>query len=110
MYIRDSGPGQGERSYFTVLLYLNDEYRGGTTEFVTLNGGRVPLIPQTGMVLVFEHDMPHEGLELLEGTKYVMRTDVMYSGAIESPVHACGDCGGYCPADQLVDINLGTGP
>jgi hypothetical protein len=30
------------------------------------------------MVLVFEHQLLHEGSELIKGRKYTVRTDVMY--------------------------------
>lgn len=30
------------------------------------------------MALLFEHRVLHQGAPLLEGVKYVMRTDVMY--------------------------------
>ena len=33
----------------------------------------------SGMVLVFDHTIMHEGSELKKGRKYSMRTDVMYS-------------------------------
>ena len=33
----------------------------------------------SGMVLVFDHAIMHEGSELKKGRKYSMRTDVMYS-------------------------------
>ena len=35
--------------------------------------------PVTGMALVFAHHQLHEGCVVEKGTKYVMRTDVMYS-------------------------------
>jgi len=35
-------------------------------------------VPHTGMVLVFEHDILHEGSKLVEGRKYTVRTDVVY--------------------------------
>jgi hypothetical protein len=38
----------------------------------------VPCVPRTGMVLVFEHELLHEGSELRKGRKYTVRTDVMY--------------------------------
>ena len=35
--------------------------------------------PKQGSVLVFQHDIFHEGSKLLDGTKYLIRADVMYS-------------------------------
>lgn len=56
-----------------MLLYLNGDYEGGETEF------REDLIkPEAGMALVFPHLMMHQGAPLEAGSKYVLRTDVMY--------------------------------
>ena len=35
-------------------------------------------ISQTGMGLLFQHPIIHEGAEVTRGTKYVIRTDLMY--------------------------------
>lgn len=76
MYIRDNG----ERSYITVQLYLNEGFKGGSTTFMDFNlKHRKEVVPKTGMVLVFDHEIMHEGSELIKGRKYSMRTDVMYS-------------------------------
>lgn len=64
----------GERSRLTVLVYLNDDYDGGQTEFD--EGGGVP--PTTGGVLLFAHPLRHCGAPVTRGRKYVLRTDVMY--------------------------------
>ncbi|MEY4531881.1 MAG: hypothetical protein RLZZ156_2602 [Deinococcota bacterium] len=76
---------QGEESRFTVLIYLNQECLGGETIFsdADRSGSRVKFIntsvqPETGMVLVFNQELWHEGAEVLSGTKYVLRTDVLY--------------------------------
>lgn len=55
------------------MIYLNDTYKGGATRFETL-----VLQGQTGMALIFEHGLIHEGGEVLQGFKYVLRSDVMY--------------------------------
>jgi prolyl 4-hydroxylase len=61
-----------EASYFTFLLYLNEGYKGGETAFDDL-----VITPTTGLALIFFHELLHEGCEILEGTKYVLRSDVM---------------------------------
>src|SRR5262249_2229028 len=67
----------GERSPFTLMVYLNEGFRGGTTNFFL---SRVPLVvqPRTGLALVFAHRQLHEGMPVEAGRKYVLRTDVMY--------------------------------
>jgi prolyl 4-hydroxylase len=62
-----------EESMLTFMMFLNEEFEGGLTEFKT------ELVkPTTGMALVFPHRVTHQGAELLSGVKYVLRTDVMY--------------------------------
>ena len=63
-----------------MQLYLNEGYQGGETNFIHRfePGKKVPCKPKTGMVLIFQHDLLHEGSELLKGRKYTLRTDVMY--------------------------------
>jgi predicted 2-oxoglutarate/Fe(II)-dependent dioxygenase YbiX len=70
-YVRN----ERERSEITVLLYLSDGFLGGDTLFNDLN---VRVTPKTGMALLFEHPVLHEGCAVLAGTKYVLRSDVMY--------------------------------
>ncbi len=68
-YIRN----EKEASFYTFLIYLNDNFKGGETDFQNIS-----LTPKQGMGLVFLHQLPHAGNEIREGIKYVLRTDVMY--------------------------------
>jgi hypothetical protein len=45
---------------------------------VFLEGGRKEVRPEAGMVLIFQHNILHEGQRLASGKKYIMRSDVMY--------------------------------
>lgn len=63
----------GELSLLTFMVYLNDAYKGGATRFDSLS-----VEGRTGMALVFEHGLIHEGGEVSKGLKYVLRSDVMY--------------------------------
>jgi len=67
----------GERSHFTFMVYLNDGFKGGATAF---HQSRPSLLitPERGMALVFYHRQLHEGMPVVQGRKYVLRTDVMY--------------------------------
>jgi hypothetical protein len=38
------------------------------------------------MVLVFEHELLHEGSQLKKGRKYTVRTDVMYRPSFPEPL------------------------
>jgi predicted 2-oxoglutarate/Fe(II)-dependent dioxygenase YbiX len=70
----------GEQSHFTFLVYLNDGFEGGATAF---HEGRPSLLvtPERGKALVFYHRQVHEGMPVVRGRKYVLRTDVMYRRA-----------------------------
>ena len=64
----------GLSSKLTALVYLNDGYEGGETNFRDAT-----VVPETGMLLLFEHPNWHEGAALTSGVKYVLRSDVMYA-------------------------------
>ncbi len=68
-FIRDDS----EASYYTFMVYLNEEYERGETSF------RDTIIKgEKGMALIFLHSLEHEGVEVLNGVKYVLRSDIMY--------------------------------
>lgn len=63
-----------ERSLLTLIVYLNDDFEGGETGFMV----GMEVKPKKGRALIFEHKIRHEGKALTAGTKYVLRTDIMY--------------------------------
>ncbi len=77
------------QTHFTVHLYLNDskaeagesaDLVGGATSFLSANEERkVDVNPKAGRVLIFQHRrLYHSGDDVLLGTKYTVRTDIMY--------------------------------
>lgn len=85
-YVRPAGDprGEGDESLFTLMLYLNAPARGGATNFLpTGSGSKKPkacsVQPHAGLALVFDHKLWHEGAMLVEGVKYAIRTDIMFS-------------------------------
>jgi prolyl 4-hydroxylase len=64
-----------ERSQLTFMVYLNGGFEGGNTEFLDFD---TRAVPQAGRALLFQHQVLHEGCEVTSGTKYVLRSDVMY--------------------------------
>ncbi|KAL3773437.1 hypothetical protein ACHAW5_006921 [Stephanodiscus triporus] len=88
-YVRgpDCGLRAGETSYITVQLYLNDSrtrpgFKGGATQFLSgeRHGKRhYNVKPKQGSVLIFDHDLVHEGSIVTEGIKYSVRTDIMFA-------------------------------
>ena len=65
----------GERSWVTMIIYLNDDFDGGATQFID---PFQMVYPETGSMLLFKHRQLHQGDPVTKGTKYVMRTDIMY--------------------------------
>lgn len=63
----------GSKSRFTFMLYLNEGFKGGETKFK-----KIVIKPSKGTVLVFRHDLLHQGAPVRRGRKYVLRSDVMY--------------------------------
>jgi prolyl 4-hydroxylase len=68
----------GEESLFTFMIYLNAGTVGGATTFENAS-----VTPQAGLALVFDHYLLHEGTPVVEGHKYVLRSDVMYGPSPE---------------------------
>ncbi|KYQ91724.1 hypothetical protein DLAC_07506 [Tieghemostelium lacteum] len=75
-----------KRSIYTIQIYLNDDYEGGKTNFYKLEN---PLdtekhqlvesvTPRTGSAVIFNHDTLHEGAEVTNGVKYIVRVDMMF--------------------------------
>lgn len=76
MYLRENG----DRSYITLQVYLNEGFQGGSTTFLSSdNRERIEVVPKTGSALIFEHHILHEGSLLTAGRKYAVRTDIMYA-------------------------------
>lgn len=78
-------PDESEVSFLTVHLYLrgSSDLQGGATRFFGEDEpGHVntyDVDPSPGACLIFQHhDLVHSGEDVLQGTKYTMRTDVMY--------------------------------
>jgi prolyl 4-hydroxylase len=65
----------GEMSRVTFMLYLNDDFAGGTTDFLELDRR---IEPRSGTALFFQHGLLHEGCTVTDGVKYVLRSDLMY--------------------------------
>jgi predicted 2-oxoglutarate/Fe(II)-dependent dioxygenase YbiX len=66
----------GLTSRLTLLVYLNDQFVGGETDFRDF-----VVNPTQGDALFFIHDTWHEGRAVVSGTKYVLRSDVLYGDA-----------------------------
>ena len=88
----NSRPDGSASSWMTVMVYLDDgekDFDGGRTLFLRESTGwgflgdtlkiEHAIIPKSGRVLVFDHDMYHAGEDVAGGTKHCIRMDVMYA-------------------------------
>lgn len=84
---RESGPLKGQRTYITLLLYLNEGYEGCETTFYSRLAyvsdksappAALPIPPAVGMVLLHDHNIAHAANPLVAGRKYVLRSDILY--------------------------------
>lgn len=78
-------PDESEVSFMTAHLYLrgSSDLQGGATRFFGEDQpGHVNTFdvdPSPGACLIFQHhDLVHSGEEVVKGTKFTMRTDIMY--------------------------------
>ncbi|MBS1659641.1 MAG: 2OG-Fe(II) oxygenase [Bacteroidetes bacterium] len=71
------------QSKLTFMIYLNgaEEFKGGRTLFFkTKETDEVwaAYVPKQGDLIVFDHNVWHEGEVLSEGEKFVLRSDILY--------------------------------
>ena len=81
-------PNGTQKSRLSFLLYLNADYEGGETVFDEASAATdaenadvpptVVIKPQTGQGLLFVHERKHEGAQVTQGRKYLLRTDVLF--------------------------------
>lgn len=87
--------GPGSRSLKTLMIYLNGDFQGGATNFInsdhelTWDEGKRRYValesaiylrvqPEPGMAIIFDHVILHEGAQVIDGKKYIMRSDAVY--------------------------------
>jgi len=80
------GPRKDFRSFYTVNIYINDDFTGGSTRFYQhghLDKHCEAIKPVSGMALIFRQPPKeshyHDGEIVKSGIKYLLRTDVMYT-------------------------------
>lgn len=101
------------RSALTFMIYLNDavEFSGGDTRFfASRTAAEVThrVTPAGGTLIIFDHDLWHEGAVVTAGVKYILRSDLLYE--YPAPDQPSDDHRGYIWAVQpLADGTLATG-
>jgi WD40 repeat protein len=78
-----------EQSKLTFMVYLNSatEFEGGRTLFYKSKENEeiwAEYIPKKGDLIVFDHNVWHEGEVLKSGEKYILRSDIIYSKQIST--------------------------
>jgi len=66
-----------ERSLLTFMVFLNEDFTGGETHFLSLEQ---TVLPHTGLGVLYQHRHWHEVRAVATGRKYVVRSDIMYRG------------------------------
>ncbi|KAK3377922.1 hypothetical protein B0H63DRAFT_478367 [Podospora didyma] len=103
--------GRTIESLFTAHLYLNDskavagdaaELVGGATSFLSTDEKRkMDIDPKAGRVLIFQHrKLLHSGDDVIKGTKYTVRTDIMYEMLPEEEQKEVGNEDGEAASAQ----------
>jgi len=69
-------PAPDQITLHTVLVYFNDDFEGGETEF--MEQLEEVVAPKPGLVAIFQHKVRHAGRVVTSGCKYAMRADVIY--------------------------------
>ena len=71
---------EGSVSLITVQIYLNEDFSGGETPFYNDSDGKkiYSHVPKRGDIILFEQTFEHAGAEVEVGTKYSLRTELMY--------------------------------
>ena len=70
-YIRN----EKEKSFYTFMIYLNDDFEGGETEFENL----FTVAPKKGTALVFSPPFKTRRKNTDQWLEICLRTDIMYS-------------------------------
>ena len=64
------------------MVYLNEDYDGGRTRFFHYDNTEyksfLNLKAKMGMCLIFNQNIVHDGEQVENGCKYMMRTDMIY--------------------------------
>ena len=81
------------QSKLTFMVYLNghEEFMGGRTLFFySKNDDELmeTFLPDEGDLIIFDHNIWHSGEEVLEGEKYILRSDILYENVAKTSVSA----------------------
>ena len=69
---------KNEISLITVLIYPNNDYEGGNTKFLFDDKNEISITPKIGLICLMDQNILHEVPNIINGVKYVIRTELMY--------------------------------
>eukprot|EP01119_Soliformovum_irregulare_P018518 TRINITY_DN5698_c0_g1_i7.p1 TRINITY_DN5698_c0_g1~~TRINITY_DN5698_c0_g1_i7.p1 ORF type:complete len:700 (-),score=151.24 TRINITY_DN5698_c0_g1_i7:21-2120(-) len=76
---------EDERTIYTVMIFLNDDFEGGKTNFFQRDEPAskdedvmLSIEPKMGRAIIFNHDTRHAGAILTRGCKYIMRSEIIF--------------------------------
>lgn len=72
----------GLKATYSLLIHLNDSYKGGETLFDPNVAPKV----EAGGALAFDHKILHSGNDVIEGNKYILKTDVFVPDFMRSAI------------------------
>jgi hypothetical protein len=92
--------GLEETSVFTIQIYLSEGFLGGETIFYDDNfwkDGKFKCEPKKGRIAIFrQYGFLHCGATVFQGTKYTIRTDIMYRRVVDTDVSIVKDSDQVC--------------
>ncbi|HEY5754546.1 MAG TPA: 2OG-Fe(II) oxygenase [Steroidobacter sp.] len=107
------------RSMLTFMIYLNDgsEFSGGDTVFFANGPSTAPdanpivarLRPKMGSLILFDHGIWHAGETVTSGTKYIMRSDVLFRRADAADLQESAHRGYVWTLAKLDDRHFASG-
>ena len=99
-----------QQSFLSLLIYLNDDFEGGETGYWPDHNGihcrflrnverqnctkdhQVSIKPSTGLCVIQDQNILHEGLPTTKGVKYLLRTDIIHQKDMVRPKNVTSDC------------------
>jgi len=102
--VRKNGEELVQQSFLSLLIYLNDDFENGETGYWPNHNGihcrflrevekqqtkkdhQILIKPKTGMGVIQDQNILHEGLPPTKGIKYLLRTDIIHERKVERNV------------------------
>uniref|UniRef100_A0A7R9W649 Prolyl 4-hydroxylase alpha subunit Fe(2+) 2OG dioxygenase domain-containing protein n=1 Tax=Pseudictyota dubia TaxID=2749911 RepID=A0A7R9W649_9STRA len=99
--LKSDGCQYRQQSFISLVVYLNDDFCGGKTNFWLAHDGihcrflrdiedkppTLVVTPVTGSAILMDQNLLHEGSPVeKQGVKYILRTDIIFERQTAAPV------------------------